>query len=181
MDKFNPNYFGIIFTVIFIGFILVVTVLLNNNSLDDNKISILIITAAVFIAMGISSYRKKIPRTVKYVLTTRKYVPIFVFGISVGFGSQWGLNTAYDLNYIENDLHLLVYGILLVTLGYSGLLFFTIMAILVSVMRIPYVKDRIEKKYGETLVTPFIEGAALGLGIHAILEFVTNGIPLLFR
>jgi len=29
-------------------------------------------------------------------------------------------------------------------------------------------------------VTPFIEGTALGLGIYAILEFVTKGIPPLF-
>ena len=168
---------GIIFTICFVDFMLVIIRLLSTNALTDNGILIIIISGIVLSIFGYISYRKNSSPKKPFILSDRNYILFFVLGVILGLFIRIGIGIAYSIDYKNTEPVSFYYGIPLALGGYAGLLFFTIMTMVVSVVNIPYIRRRIQ---GDSRWVPFVGGVALGFGIMAIFQLLMSGIPKLW-
>jgi len=174
----NMNFerFGIVFTISFVGYMLIAIILLRDSISDDSDIAILIISGLVLSIVAYTS-QKKNPRK-KLVITNRSYHIFFILGIPTGLGILIALNFAYGVDYQNTSPFNLTSGILLAVGGYAGSLFFTLMAMAVSVLNTRYIRTKISG-IENTRWVPFIGGVTVGFGIMTVTNFIINGIPSL--
>jgi len=173
----NVERLGIIFTVAFVSFMLVIIQLLLSKFSTNERILASVITALVISIMAFISYRKKLPTTHPLKLTNRCYLLYFISGAVLGLFISIGIEIAYGIDYQNAEPVSFYYGIPLALGGYAGFYFFTIMAMAVSIIHIPYIKSKIP---GDSVLVPCIRGATFGFGIVILSQLFLYGIPKLF-
>ena len=86
-----------------------------------------------------------------------------------------GIDLAYE-NEEKVDTINFAYVIPVAIAGHAALAFFTLMAMAVSIIRIPIIKKRI-KRINHTRWIPFVGGVTVGFGIIIAYNFFVNGVP----
>ena len=77
----NFERFGIIFTVILVGLMLIITILLSDGYFSDSDILTFVISGCVLILFAYTSQRKK--STEEWKMTDGTYIIFFVLGYLV--------------------------------------------------------------------------------------------------
>lgn len=169
----NENRLGIIFTVAFTGFMLVLNIVLSNESLSKDIIPISAGSAVILSIVSYQSYKNKSKKKIQ-ILSHSSYLFFFCLGILLGVGIRYGLGIQDTLDFqnISPDEFFYIFSLALG--GLSGFLFFTGMTMAVSVLNIPYIKEKIP---GDSVWIPLIGGVTIGFGIMVFLDFSINGIP----
>jgi len=86
------------------------------------------------------------------------------------------LDYGFYLDYGNSNPEEIMLGIPLALGGYAGYLFFTIMAMVVSILTIPYIKDKLTNLNNRAHI-PYIGGATVGFGINLVYKIMIYGIP----
>lgn len=172
----NFNKFGIVSTVVIVGLMLIILILLSDQSFNDSDIITLFISGFVLILFAYTSQRKK--TTKHWFMTDMTYIIFFVLGIFCGLGILLGIDSAYRIDYQNATADDFTYGIPVAIGGHAALAFFTLMAMAVSIIRIPRIERKI-KRVNNTRWLPFVGGVTVGFGIINAYNFFVNGIPSL--
>ena len=170
----NFERFGIVFTVVFVGYMGIILILLADQSSSDSDIPTLVISGIVLILFSYTSQRKK--TTKKWIMTDKAYIIFFALGVFCGLGILLGIKSAYEIDYQEAESIDFTYGIPVAIGGHAALAFFTLMAMAVSIIRIPKIERKL-KRVNNTRWIPFVGGGTVGFGIIYAYNFFFNGIP----
>lgn len=170
----NFNKFGIILTVVLVGYMLIILILLSDQISSDSDIPTLVISGLVLILFSYTSQRKK--TTKKWVMTDVTYIIFFVLGVFCGIGILLGIDSAYGIDYQNATVDDFTYGIPVAIGGQAALAFFTLMAMAVSIIRIPKIERKL-KRVTSTRWIPFVGGVTVGFGIIYAYNFFVYGIP----
>lgn len=171
----SAEKFGIIFTVVFAGSIYVIINVVSLSFSNDAKILLAAGCIAIISISGALSYRKKPPRS-SSVISSNKYILLFISGIFLGVIIMWGIEITHGNDYQNTDVLSFLFRILLAFGAYSGMYYFIAMAMVVSITRIPLIKRNLS---GSSPWIPIVEGTTLGFGVMAFLQLFWYGIPKL--
>lgn len=174
MTNFNPNRFGIFFTVSFVALMLVLINLLSNDFLSNDLIPILLLSASFLAITGYRSYQPIKSKKKIQILTTRTYLIFLVLGIFLGLVIRYAFNIPSDVDFENIEPESIFYLITLAIGGLAGVLFFLAMGMAISILNIPYIKSKL---HGETVWTPFISGGTFGFSVMIFLDLYFKGIP----
>lgn len=172
----NLDKFAILFTICFVGYMNIVIILLSDNYAHESDIPVLIISGLVLFVFAYA-FNKKNPR-IKQKISPRNYLFFLILGAIVGVLIISGINSTKDFDS-QNAPFTDFLVKLFVSIGSkAGLLFFSIMAMSVSILYVPYIKDHIIG-YDKTRWIPFVGGVTVGFGIMAIIDFALHGLGII--
>ncbi len=172
----KQDKFGIIFTICLVGFIIVIIQMLSSTVPNSERIIIIVICGGVLSIAAFFSYRKK-PSNHTFVLTNTSYMIFFIIGIVLGLLVRASIDAAYGIDYQKAEPTSIYYGISLIFGGYYGFYFFNAMSMVVSLIRIPFIRTRLR---GDTRWIPSVEGVTFGFAVMTFYELFSKGIPKLW-
>ena len=169
----RQDRFGAIFTVVFVGSILVIIQLVPISLSYNDKILFAAACVAIISAAGIYSYRKKSSKS-SADIGSRLYILLFGVGIFLGMITTYAVEIVRDPNYQRTDAMSFLLWILLAFAGYSGMYYFTAMAMFVTIVHLPPIRRKLS---GHSAWIPFVEGTTFGLGVMVFLQLFWHGLP----
>jgi len=171
----NLNKFAIIFTICFVGYMNIVIVLLSDGYSYDSDIQVLIISGITLVVFAYAS-NKKNPRT-EHEISPRNYLFFLILGAIVGVLIISGINSTNDFNSKNVTFDKFLVNLFVNIGSKAGFLFFSIMAMVVSILYVPYIKKRLTG-YEKIRWIPFIGGVTIGFGIMAIVDVALHGFGI---
>ncbi len=160
----------------FVGYIIFVLYMLSQ---DTNKVeptillasTIFLIVSSIFILFS-NKKKKKSPQPLSHTA----YLIIFTIGIGTGFFVSISMDYGYSLDFEKDGSEEIMLKIPLALGGYAGYLFFTFMAMAVSILYIPHINERLTN-HNATAHIPYVGGATVGIGINLAHKISIHGIP----
>lgn len=162
---------GIVFTVFLVLAIYIIIQISSTNLSDDDKVILILIHLAVVSILGVYAYRKK-PAKRSSDISGRQHMALFAFGFFLGLMTMVAVEITRGTNYPVVDVRSFLIWLYLKFAGNSGLYYFTAMAMVVSIVHIPIIKQKLS---GSSRWIPVVEGGTLGLGTMLFLQLYWHG------
>lgn len=173
MARTKQDRIGAIFTA-FLVLAVYIIIQINSTTLpDSDKIILILIHLVIVSIIGVYSYRKK-PAKRSSDISNRAYILLFIFGVFLGVSTMSAIEATRGTNYPVVDVVSFLIWFYLSFIGYSGLYYFTAMAMVVSIIHIPIIKRKLS---GSSRWVPVVEGGTLGLGVMIFLQLYWHGLP----
>lgn len=173
MARTKQDRFGIIFTVFLVLTIYIIIQIKSTTLSDNDKIILILIHLVAVSIIGVYSYRKR-PAKRSSNITSRAYILLFIFGVFLGVATMSSIEATRGTSYQVVDVVSFLIWFYLAFVGYSGLYYFTAMAMVVSIIHIPIIKRKLS---GSSRWVPVVEGGTLGLGVMVFLQLYWHGLP----